>query len=297
MAAVDDRDPAGFTVVRHGFDRGQVRQRMDELAAALESVASERDEAAAQAAELRGELEIARREIAALGERLDNQGDEQSGARMLAVAKAQAAEVTARAKVAAEQTWSAAEKASAELRDHYRALLRSLDEQHNELTRTHKSMMASAKAKVEEMTTEAQRRQEAIDKAAERDRIRIDREFSESMTTKRDALRRELDKAKSDTDREVKTRLAAADEEARRRVDSVTAQVRQLTAVREQLSGRLRETKELLDLSTSLMDPVEGESEAEEPAPGSASTTSAPSTAPTEKSKRAVPPQRQPAKR
>jgi hypothetical protein len=289
MAAVDDRDPAGFTVVRHGFDREQVRQRMDELAVTLERVASEREEAAAQAAELRGELEIARREIAALGERLDNQGDEQSGARMLAIAKAQAAEVTARAKVAAEQTWSATEKASSELRDHYRALLRSLDEQHVELTRTRKSMMASAKAKVEEMTTEAERRQEAIDKAAERDRIRIDREFSESMAAKREALRRELDKARSDCDREVTARLTAADEEARRRVDSVTAEVRKLTAVREQLSNRLRETKKLLDVSTSLMEPVEGE--AEEP------TTSAPPAAAEEKGKEAVPPQRQPAKR
>lgn len=284
MAAVDDRDPEGFTVVRHGFDRGQVRQRVDELATALERMASERDEAAAQAAELRGELEIARREITALTERLETQGDEQSAARLLAVAKSQAAEVTARAKVAAEETWATAEKASAEVRDHYRALLRSLDEQHAELNRTHKSMLSSAKAHVEKMTTEAARRQEAIDKSAERDRIRIDREFSESMTAKREALRRELDKARADSEREVSARLTAADEEARRRVDAVTAQVKQLSSVREQLSGRLRETKELLDMSTSLMEPVEGESEAEEPAPK-------------EKDKRAVPPQRLPAKR
>lgn len=273
-------------MVRHGFDRGQVRQRMDELGAALERATAERDEALAQAAELRGELEIARREIHAMTERLDSQGDEESAARMLAVAKSQAAEVTARAKAAAEQTWAATEKASAELRDHYRGLLRSLDEQHAELNRTHKSMMASAKTQVEKMTTEAERHQEAIDKSAERDRIRIDREFSETMTTKRDALRRELDKARTDSEREVTTRLTKADEEARRRVDAVTAQVQQLSSVREQLSGRLRETKELLDLSTSLMEPVEGESEAEEPA-----------AAPAEKGKRAVPPQRQPAKR
>jgi len=284
MAAVDDRDPVGFTVVRHGFDRGEVRQRMDELSASLERVTSERDEAAAQAAELRGELEIARREIAALAERLESQGNEESGARLLAVAKSQAAEVTARAKAAAEQTWAAAEKASADLRDHYRSLLKSLDEQHAELNRTHRSMMESAKARVEQMTTEAERRQEAVDKAAERDRVRIDREFSESMTTKRESLRQELAKAKSDSEREVTSRLAAADEEARRRVDAVTAQVNQLKSIREQLSGRLRETKELLDLSTSLMEPVDGEAEAEEPKPP-------------EKGKRAVPPQRQPAKR
>ena len=286
MAAVDDHAPEdGFTVVRHGFDRGEVRQRVAELNAAVERLASERDEATAQVAELRGELEIARREIAALTERLETQADEESAARMLAVAKAQAAEVKERAKAAAEETWAAAEKASAEVRDHYRQMLHALEEQHAELNRTHLSMLASAKTQAEKMTIEAERRQEAIDKSAERDRIRIDREFSESMTTKRDALRRELEKARTDTERAVTAKLAAADEEARRRVDSVTAQVKQLTSVREQLSGRLRETKELLDLSTSLMEPVEGESEAEVPVAA-------------EKDKqRAVPPQRQPAKR
>jgi chromosome segregation ATPase len=290
MAAVDDRDPVGFTVVRHGFDRGQVRQRLDELGAAVERLTSERDEATAQAAELRGELEIARREVAALAERLETQGGEESATRLLAVAKAQAAEVTERAKVAAEQTWAAAEQASADLRDHYRALLQSLDEQHAELTRTHKSMMASAKAQAEKMTTEAERRQEAIDKAAENDRIRIDREFSETITAKRQALQREVEKARSDSERDATARLRAADEEARRRIEAVTIQVKKLTSVREQLSNRLRETKELLDLSTSLMEPVEGESEAEEPPP-------APPAAPTKDHKRPTAAQRQPAKR
>ncbi len=285
MAAVDDHAPEdGFTVVRHGFDRGEVRQRVAELNAAVERLASERDEAAAQAAELRGELEIARREIAALAERLESQAGGESAARVLAVAKSQAAEVKERAKAAAEETWAAAEKASAEVRDHYRQMLRALEEQHAELNRTHTTMLASARAQAEKMTTEAERRQEAIDKSAEHDRIRIDREFSESMAAKRDALRRELEKARADTDREVTAKLAAADEEARRRVDSVTAQVRQLSSVREQLSGRLRETKELLDMSTSLMEPVDGEADAEVPAT-------------TEKDGRAVPPQRQPAKR
>src|SRR6266511_4264958 len=100
MAVADDREPVGFTVVRHGFDRTQVRQQMVELTQAVEKAS----------AELHGELEIARREIAALTERLDTQGDEASSTRILAVAKSQAAEVTARARVAAEQTWAAAEQ-------------------------------------------------------------------------------------------------------------------------------------------------------------------------------------------
>jgi chromosome segregation ATPase len=262
MAVADDREPVGFTVVRHGFDRTEVRQRVSELTEATEKATAERDEAIEQVAELQGELEIARREIAALTERLDAQSDEESATRILAVAKSQAAEVTSRARVAAEQTWAAAEQASATMRDRYRALLASLDEQHAELSRTHKSMMTSAKAEVERMTTEAERRRETIDKEAEQDRVRIDREFSESVTVKREALRKELDEAKAASDREVASRLSA-DEEVRRRVDSVTAQVERLTSVRDQLNERLRDTKELLDLSSSLLEPVEGETTAE----------------------------------
>jgi chromosome segregation ATPase len=292
MAVADDREPVGFTVVRHGFDRTQVRQRVDELTEAAEQATTERDEALEQVAELRGELEIARREIAALAERLESEGDEESAVRLLAVAKSQAAEVTARARVAAEQTWAAAEQASAAMRDRYKALLASLDEQHTEVTRAHKSMMAAARTQVEQMTTEAQRRREAIDKDAEQDRIRIDREFSESIAIKREALRKELEEAKTSSEREVTERLTAADEEARRRVDAVTDQVQRLTSVRDQLNGRLRETKELLDLSSSLLEPVEGETSSpaeEEPAKDKDATT------------KVVPPQRapkrQPAKR
>ncbi len=114
---------------------------------------------------------------------------------------------------------------------------------------------------------EAERRREAIDKEAEQDRIRIDREFSESMTTKREALRKEIEDARTAADREVADRLAAADEEARRRVDSVTDQVQRLTFVRDQLNERLRDTKELLDLSSSLLEPVDGETPAEQTKP------------------------------
>jgi hypothetical protein len=59
----------------------------------------------------------------------------------------------------------------------------------------------------------------------------------------------------------------------------VTEQVKRLTSVRDQLGNRLRETKELLDLSESLLEPVAGETEI------------------AGEEKQDVPPQREPAKR
>jgi len=305
MGAVDDRDPAPevtFAVVRHGFDRTAVRQHVSELTAQLEQARADRMESHAQAAELQGELEIARREITAMAERLDSFGTPEGADndRMLEVARAQAAEITTRAQAAAENTWSAAEQASAALRDRYRTLLTELDEQHKELNASHRTIMHAAQQQAEDLTTAAERRRREIDAEAERDRIRIDREFSESMTAKRNALARDLESRRKACDQEVSEKLRAADEEAKRRVDTVTDQVNRLTAVRTQLSERLRETQNLLERSAGLLEPTDLEKDHDPderlPLPDS-STTAA--DAPT---KRAVPPQRvnkrtQPAKR
>lgn len=264
----DDRDPAAdepsFAVVRHGYDRTEVRQHLSALVERAEQAESGQLEAQAQAAELQGELEIARREIAALTERLDSLGTpegSEGGGRMIEVAKSQAKEITARAKAAAEDSWSGAERASASLRDRYRALLADLDEQHKELNSTHQSIMRSAQAQAEELTTVAERRRRELDAEAERDRIRIDREFSESMTTKRNALDRDLEARRAACDKEVSAKIRAADAEARRRVDAVTEQVKRLTEVRTQLTERLRNTQELLDRSAALLEPTDLEKE------------------------------------
>jgi chromosome segregation ATPase len=266
MGTVDDRDPAAdlsFAVVRHGFDRTAVRQHVTKLVERAERAEADGVEAQAQAAELQGELEIARREITALTERLESTRAPEGAdaARLLEVARAQAVEITARAKAAAEDTWSAAEQASAALLDRYRTMLTDLDEQHKSLNTAHQSIMRSAQAQAEELTTVAERRRRELDAEAERDRIRIDREFSESMNARRKALTRDLEQRRAACEKEIADRLRAADEEARHRVDSVTEQVTMLSSVRAQLSDHLRETRELLERGVALLEPVDQERE------------------------------------
>ena len=253
-----------FTVARHGFDRAEVRQQVRALTERAQRAEADRSEVASQVAELQGELEIARREIAALSSRLDEVGrpaDEESAARLVDVAKSQASDITTRARAAADGTWAAAERASTELRDKYRKMLADLDEQHTEIRQTHKSILATARAQAEELTTGAERRRRELDAAAERDRIRIDREFSERTAHQRAALDRELTERRAACVAEVDAKLQAADVEAQRRVDSVTAQVKQLTEVRTQLSERLRGTQELLERSAALLEPMASEAE------------------------------------
>src|SRR5262245_16059467 len=124
-----------FTVARHGYERTQVRSYLRELTERVRRADADAAEARQQVAEMQGELEIARREVTALSERLDAFGrpdadSEESAARLLEVAKSQASEITTRARAAADDSWSAAEKASTELREKYRKMLAELDSQH-----------------------------------------------------------------------------------------------------------------------------------------------------------------------
>ncbi|MPZ83393.1 MAG: hypothetical protein GEV28_24565 [Actinophytocola sp.] len=316
-----------FAVARHGFDRAQVRQYVRELAEYAHRADAGRAEALTQVAELQGELEIARREVEALSSRLDEIGrpaDEQSAARLVDVAKSQASEITTRARAAADGTWAAAERASTELRDKYRRMLTELDEQHAEIHRTHKTILTTARTQAEEMTTGAHQRRRDIDAAAERDRIRIDREFSERTAHLRASLERELTDRRAACVADIDARLRAADEEAQRRIDTVTAQVKKLTEVRTQLSDRLRDTQDLIERSAVLLEPMESEAEltrenpfpippppGPEPEPpaaadppvrkGAAPAAEDADPTPATQPKRAVPPQRakgtQPAKR
>jgi colicin import membrane protein len=266
----EDPHPGGpvgrFDVVRHGYDRIQVNRYFQQLEAKARHASGERDFATHQLTELTAQLETARREIATLKERLGKLGKEtgppnpeEHDARVLEVAKSQAAEITERAQAAAETTWSAAEQASAELRDHCQRMLADLDRQHNEIHATHQTFMASARAKAEEMTTAAEQRRREIDAAAEKDRIRIDREFSESMNAKREALRKEVESARARSTTEAARRVRDAKDEAEKRIAAATAEVDRLTALRTQLASQLRGSHQLLEEAADTIKPLDQE--------------------------------------
>jgi colicin import membrane protein len=273
MADAEDSHPggpvAGFTVARHGYDRLQVNRHFQQLEANARHATAERDQAQQKAAELTMALESARGEIASLRDRLDKVTkeamvqvqDESSAARVLAVSKSQATEITERARLAAETTWTAAEQASAALREHSQRQLAEMEAQAKDIHAAHVAIMESARAKVEEMTTAAEKRRREIDAEAERDRIRIDREFSESMNAKREALRKEVEAARAKSSTEAARRIRDAKDEAERRIAAATAEVERLTALREQLAGQLRGSHTLLEQAGDTLKPLDQERE------------------------------------
>lgn len=263
MATQHEGDPAGFSVVRHGFDRNQVKQYLRRLEDDALRDAAERDEARSRVAELSGELEIARREIKALSARLDqlNDADAPDAERTLQTARSQAAEITARARAAAETAWAGAEEASTALRDRYRRMLADLDRQHQELHSDHKKIMDGVRQKSVEMTVAADKRRQDLDDQAEQERKRVQRQFEEDMAARRTELTRELEAERARVADESRRIVADAAAEADRRIATATSQVERLTALREQLATRLRGTSELLTRSAKLLEPLEAENE------------------------------------
>lgn len=265
MAQAEDaprsRPFSGFSVVRQGYDRNQVKRHVQRLETQIQSALYARDQAQQHATELAAELEMVRRDVDALTERLNTPTRADIATHTLEVARAQAAEITARAQASAEHAWAAARQASDQLRDQHRSLLDKVEKQHSELCATHDQIMAAARAQAEELTVAAQLRRQEIDDAAERDRARIEREFAESMKARRMALDEEIEAIRADCTRQAEQRIRTAEDQAAQRLAAAAIEVDRLTALRDQLAEQLRTTQKVIDEIMSELQPADAEAD------------------------------------
>lgn len=273
----------------HGFDRNQVAQYLDHLETQLRRLMAERDSAAAQTATVSRELETARAEIAELRERVEElkqpperiEDLDERMRRTVELANTQAGEIVSRAEAAAEQNWARSSEVSDKLHERYMRLLETLDGHAEALQREHEEALASTRAEVERMTTEAVKRREQLDAEAERKRRTIETEFDSRMTAEREALEQEIAEQKATSQRDAERRVAEATSEAKRLVEEATEKasklvreateeaerrtaeandtVTRLTKIREEARARLREADEVLQQGESALIPVQEE--------------------------------------
>lgn len=272
MASPHDREPTEalpFTVARHGYDRDQVRQHLAGLDGEYRRAITERDRFREQNAELTGQLQIARREIAALNERLETLAAErlpqsvhdEHAARTVQHAEAQADEIVSRAQAAADHTWSAAESASAALRDRYQRLLADLTRQHDELDAEHENIMRSARAQVEDMTKAAQARRKQLDEQAQAERDRIEREFQASIGGRRAKLDAELAEQRAGAEEQAKQLIRGAVHHANEQIATANTRLRRTAELRDAAAKHLGGVTRLLDQSADLLKPLAEEAE------------------------------------
>ncbi|MFD2419144.1 cell division protein DivIVA [Amycolatopsis pigmentata] len=277
----------------HGFDRGQVLQYLDHVETNLRRIMADRDGTAARAAKLARELESANAEILRLRTRVEElkrpperlEDLDERMMRTVELANARAEEVTERARVAAEEHWTATTELSAKLRERYRKLLNELESHAGALRTEQDNALKATKAEVLKLTTEAARRRTQLDIEAERKRRTMEHEFEQTLAAEKAALEKHIADQKTASKSQAERRIAEATAEATRLLDEARTKARKMLAdataaaerrendanrrveVLNSLSGqayaRLRKADEVLARNQAALDPLPAESAVE----------------------------------
>jgi chromosome segregation ATPase len=269
MAPADAPLPLGFDVVRHGYDRAQVQKHVSNLESNLRMLTADRDSARSQVGSLTQQVEALRFELAA--QRAGATGTTQPIKAtdeihkqlkvMLEVTRTEAAEITARAQSAAEQSFAAAQKAAAALRSRYEFLVADLEAQQAQVQSEHTAALDLLRSQLTDMSTDAEARRSKYGEQAEAQHRQVEQEFESAMAARRAALDQEVADRRISSQREATKLVAEATADADRRTNEAQAKIDQLTTLRQRVSERLRETGELLTKSSGLLEPLDTEAD------------------------------------
>ncbi|MFD7659443.1 cellulose-binding protein [Actinosynnema sp. NPDC059797] len=275
-----------FDVVWRGYDPRQVRHYVASTEADLRVLAVDRDAASARAEDLARQLENARAEITVLRRQLDEVcrtpidplALDVRLRRMAELAHEQAAEITDRAKAAADHHWATAERAAGRLRERYDRLVGELDARRRDLEAEHREVMRQAHERVAVMTREAELRRRELDERAAALREQVQADFEVAMNARRAEALADLARLRAAAEaeaarlvREAGARAEHVTAQAEAHAERVTAEaeahaervttraerrVEELRARREDIAESLKLAQDLLAAAAPLLDPL-----------------------------------------
>jgi chromosome segregation ATPase len=280
MGSVHDRDllpmRSTFDIVRRGYDCAQVDYQLEQLRADLQIAVTDRDAAAAQAAELARTLEAARGEIDELRADVTRlaapptsvEGMSERVARMLRSAQREAAEITAAASTAAESTRAEAEREAAELRTRYEKMIAEAQRQRSQMDHEHERALAEAHRQAEAIVVQAKQRAAQLDDDSAARRRQVEEDFDITMSQRRRDANRELAELEASSKTEAKRRIDEATDVARRlvteadqtavaRIKEATRQVEALRTLRRQVTSQLESVSMRLEEALRHLAPTE----------------------------------------
>jgi colicin import membrane protein len=257
MATADASSPFGFDLVRHGYERGQVNQHVANLESNLQLLMADRDAARAQVAELTRQVNQLREQATGVTQPVPDVHKELKV--LLEVTKAEAAEITARAQAAAEQTFASSQQAAAKLRGRYEFLVADLEAQQTQMHKEHIDALERVQAELKKMAAEAEARRSKFGEEADRQHMQVEQEFESAMAARRAALEQEIAQRRASSEQQAATLVSEATADAQRRTAEADEKVNKLSTLRQRVSERLRETGQLLNQSSGLLEPLEAE--------------------------------------
>ena len=282
MGSVHDRDllpmRTTFDIVRRGYDCTQVDYQLAQLRADLRIALADRDAGAAQADELARTLEAAHSEIDDLRAQIKRlaapptsvEGMSERVVRMLLDAQSEAAEITAKATIAAEAIRADVEREASKLRARYKTMIAEAEQRRSSMESEHERAMADVRRQGEEILTRAQQHAEALDVESAARRHQVEEDFNITMSERRREMNRQLAQDEANSKIEAKRRVDEATDVARRlvteadqtaiaRVKEANRQVEALRTQRRQLLGQLEAVSSKLDAALRQLSPTPGE--------------------------------------
>jgi len=241
-----------FDVVLRGYDRSQVADTIERLEADFRIALADRDAAAARTTDLaaqlsamHGEIESLRRKAATataptfenISERIQH---------MLRLAEEEAEEIRRAAEIDAmavrEQT-AAEERA---LLERHAAGQAEVERMLAEARQSAEQIAAKAQIRADELVGKAQERVARLDAESQARRAKVEEDFEIAQRARRaEAARVEEDRERVSTEA-ARQRIAAAEQHAANLVAEAEAKAEAIRDVREELTGRLLQVRQLL---------------------------------------------------
>lgn len=254
MALGEERDlvplGAGFDITKRGYSRMQVEEHLEQLDSQLKILAADRNAAAAQAAELTAQLELARTTIDDLNKQVERlaqppttlEGLSERLQRMLRLTQEECEEMRAKATAEADHIRAKAQAEADELTSKHEARIRELDERRIEMEKEHRGVIDKAQADAAEVVAKAKSEAEAEEIAAATRRQQVEEDFEIAMASRRTESMRALAEQEATSKSEAERRVREATEEAnRRRHDAVTEATARLQEATDEANRRVRE--------------------------------------------------------
>jgi cell division septum initiation protein DivIVA len=253
MALGEERDlvplGAGFDITKRGYSRVQVEEHLEQLDGQLKLLATDRNAASSQAAELTAQLEVARTTIDDLRGQIDRlslppttmAGLSERLQRMLQLAQEEREEVNAKAQAEADHIRSKAEADAAQLRQQYEKQLAELDERRAAMEAEHRGVIEKATAEAADITATAESERTRLDTESEQRRVAVEEDFEIAMASRRTESMRALAEQEATSKSEAERRVREATEEAnRRRHEAITESTARLQEASNEAHRRVR---------------------------------------------------------
>ncbi|WP_448627245.1 hypothetical protein [Geodermatophilus sp. URMC 64] len=256
-----------FDVVLRGYDRNQVAETIERLEADFRIALADRDAAVARSADLAGQLQAMHGEIEALRRKaataaaptFENMSERIS--HMLRLAEEEAADIR---RIAEQEAQAVREQTAAEERamhERHAAGQAEVERMIAEARQNAEQIASKAQIRADELVQKAQERVARLDAESQARRAKAEEDFEIAIRAKRAEAARQDEERERVSTQAARQRVATAEQHAAQIVAEAEAKAAAIREVRDELTSRLLQARQLLSSLPDLGDRPQGSTE------------------------------------